>query len=49
MRGFKVDISVEYDRVMKDEDQTLEFFQPKNNWSISVQEVNNRSEYTLSS
>ncbi|ODM94859.1 Cation channel sperm-associated protein subunit beta [Orchesella cincta] len=48
-RGHKIEISAEYDRVMRDEDQNAEFFSPKKNWSLFVEEVNDRVEFALSS
>ncbi|CAL8116875.1 unnamed protein product [Orchesella dallaii] len=48
-RGHKIEISAEYDRVMRDEDQFAEFFSPKRNWSMYVEEVNDRVEFALSS
>lgn len=47
-RGFRVDINVEYDRVMRDEDQHQTFFLSKKNWTVYVEEVNSRVEFSLS-
>lgn len=47
IRGEAVHISMDFDRLMRDEDQ-YQFFIPKTNWSVLVTEVNGRSDYSIS-
>ncbi|CAL8118569.1 unnamed protein product [Orchesella dallaii] len=46
--GKPIHISLEYDRIMKEEDQFVEFFTPKLNWSITIKEINGRTEWRIS-
>lgn len=47
--GEPITISISYDRIMRDRDQNPELFLPKQNWSITIEEVNGRGEWYITS
>jgi hypothetical protein len=41
------ELTIEYDPIMRDEDQHKEFFSLKTDLSVYIEEINNRNEFTI--
>ncbi|XP_035709528.1 uncharacterized protein LOC118436166 [Folsomia candida] len=46
-RAKSFQVSLDYDPVMREQDQIPEFFRPKDHFSVYIEEINNRREFTL--